>query len=32
MIVIANSEDDIQKSLNSLYSYCAHYEVSVNTS
>ena len=32
LVLIANSEDGLQKSLNSLYSYCAQNNLSVNTS
>ena len=32
LILIAKSEDGLQKSLNSLYSYCAQNKLTVNTS
>ena len=32
LVLIAKSEDDLQKNLNSLYSYCAQNKLTVNTS
>ena len=32
LVLIAKSEDGLQKSLNSLYSYCAYNKLTVNTS